>query len=129
MLDPETKTSDFERAKSDPLPALCRQQSIEAPQLPCAMPGGEAEMLSEECSSGGATLCQRCNSLGPIQDLQTKTEVTRWLRAAGFSRSIANRMGRAWSRESEVEGSDTETPSPITASIKAMIAAISQKDD
>jgi len=129
MLDREPKSEDSVAAETDPLPAPCLQSSIEAPQVPCAMPGGEAEMLPEESSSGGATLCQRCKSSGPIQDLQTKTEVTRWLRAAGFSRSVATRMGRAWSRESEAEVSDTETPSPITASIKAMIAAISEKDD
>ena len=121
-LDQHLKSVDSASADTDLQPAQSLLQSMEAPQ-PCAMPGDEAELLPDN-DPGSSTLCVRCKNLAQVPELKTRTDVSRWLRACGFSRSVATRMGHAWPRETEPKTEGTAAPSPILASIKSMIAAL-----
>lgn len=114
--------SDF--ANTDALPAERSQQTVEAPLMPRAMPGDEAEPPQPEQSARGTTLCSRCAMLAQAKDIKTVTDFSRWLRACGFSRSQATKIaGHGWP-----QAADEEAPSNLAAEIAAHIAGYSTKE-
>ena len=121
MLEIEQQKADSIPAETDLPPVQCLGPSTEAPHDPCAMLGDEA-MTQPGAVPGSEPLCPRCKQSAHVDQLKTIGDFTRWLRASGFSRSVATKIaGHGWPKEAG-ESADTMNNMELLAAVEAMTA-------